>query len=258
MRQIIDMHVHSTCSTDGKASLRDMCLFAIKNGLQGICLTEHCDFNPLDTGYLLYNNDRCTSEIEAARREIGTRLEILQGIEFSEPHRYPKEFEAVTKGLDFVLASIHWVGNCLVGDPKFVDRHKPEDVFELYYKEVMETIRLGGFDSLAHLDQPKKYVAKTREPAEIMASICSELTRRGICMELNSSILRKGMDEIYPGDWILDCYVKEGGTFVTLGSDAHDSCEIASGFSVLEGKMQQYGLTAVVYRQRKRFIIEAG
>ncbi len=258
MKHRFDMHIHSSCSSDSKVPLREMCLCALQKGLSAICFSEHCDFNPLDSGCLFYNHDRCTKEIESARKEFGSRLEILQGIEFSEPHKYPKEFEVTIEKLDFVLASVHWVGDTLVGDKRFTSTHSREQVFDLYYHEVIEAIRLGGFDSLAHIDQPKRYIGNCAAASQMANSICGELAKRGICLELNSSLLRKGMNEIYPSDGILKFYKDHGGKNVTFGSDAHDGEDISSDFEVLAEKSSRFGLNAVVFRRRQAYVAGAG
>jgi histidinol-phosphatase (PHP family) len=253
MNRTFDMHVHSSCSGDGKASLREMCASALANGLRGICFTEHCDFNPLDSGYLFYNHMLYSNEINAASSEFGDRLEILQGIEFSEPHRHPKEFESAMRGMDFVLASVHWVGDHLIGDPDFLAKHSPREIGDLYYGEIMETVKLGGFDSLAHLDQPKRYLGLAFEPIELVSDICSELVKRDLCLEMNSSPLRKGMDEIYQSDNILTSYCRHGGRTVTLGSDAHDRTDIIRGFDTLQREEKEHRLAAVIFRHRKLY-----
>ena len=93
MRYKADLHVHSTFSVDGHHGLREMCLAGIERGLAAICFTEHFDLNPLDQGYGYFDKAGFFRAIDDLRRELGGRIEILKGIEFGEPHRYPKEFE---------------------------------------------------------------------------------------------------------------------------------------------------------------------
>jgi histidinol-phosphatase (PHP family) len=96
MQLKVDVHMHSDNSADGKSTLDEMCKTAVAKGFEVICFTEHFDMNVKDRGYKLYDHERHLDDINRSRDRFDGKIEILKGIEFSEPHLYPFEFEKIS------------------------------------------------------------------------------------------------------------------------------------------------------------------
>lgn len=77
----IDLHVHSTCS-DGTFTPAGLVSYAVQKGLAAIALTDHDTVEGLE---------------EASTAAVGTRLELVPGIEFSTEY---KERDIHILGLD--------------------------------------------------------------------------------------------------------------------------------------------------------------
>ena len=232
----VDTHVHSTFSIDGKATLEDMVESAIGKGFDAICFTEHFDLNPLDSGTGFFDYEAWSRAIEKARERYAGRIEVLKGLEFSEPHRYPAALERFGRmDFDFILGSVHWIGDDWIGDPDYVRRTPLEDIYARHYEETLAACRSGGFDALAHADFPKRYLKDKVEPrADLLADMMAALVAKGIALELNSSPLRKGYSERYPSDLIIGAYLAAGGRAVTFGSDAHAPGDLGADFDRLD------------------------
>lgn len=253
----VDLHLHSTYSCDAKSTIDEMCQTAIERGLETICFTEHVDWNPGDEGLNFYQYDNHSWDIHLAQEKYAGQLQVLQGIEFSEPHRYPKEFELLMKkGLDFVLGSIHYFSESWIGDKKLLETVPVEQVYERYYQEVVKTVQFGGFDSLAHIDFPKRYLGAKIEPAGLLEEILHELVDRQIALEVNSSAVRRGYPELHPSDTICELYVKCGGRRVTTGSDSHRREQIGSNFDLISEKIAEFKLQPVYFKKRQAVEIE--
>src|SRR6056297_198470 len=109
---IADTHVHSDFSIDAKDSIELMCKSAVDKGVSIICFAEHIDMNLEDEkrDYLEPNN--YLEAIEKTRNVFQEQVIILSGIEFSEPHLYPRKFKEIQKsGYDSILGSVHWLYN---------------------------------------------------------------------------------------------------------------------------------------------------
>ena len=253
----LDLHLHSTHSCDAKSTIDEMCQTAVEGGLEVICFTEHIDWNPQDEGLNFYRYEAHTRDIRKAQEKFGGQLQVLQGIEFSEPHVYPKEFEKlVNHGFDFVLGSIHYLGEFWVGGKEMVDTWTVDQVYERYYQEVLKAVNFGGFDSLAHIDFPKRYLATKIEPAGLLEQIVQEMVKKRIALELNSSAIRRGYPELHPSDSICELYVKNGGSRVTTGSDSHRREQIGSNFDLIDEKIRYYKLQPVYFEKRRAVAIE--
>jgi histidinol-phosphatase (PHP family) len=251
---LFDCHLHSTISPDAQSPILEMCRSAVRKGVSTVCFTEHFDLNPSDSKHGYYRHDAYLAEIGRARKIMKGRVEILLGIEFSEPHHYPKEFERMMKKrFDFVLGSMHSIGDTWAGAGDILRKYSAEEIFRMHYAETLKMVQFGGFDALAHMDFPRRFIPDYREPAELIDPILSTLIRSGISLELNSSPLRKGKGFSLPSRTILRRYKELGGKYVTLGSDAHRSDEIGSGFEHLADHITSFQFEPVVYRKRKPY-----
>ncbi len=236
----IDTHIHSTISCDGKDSIEAMCRSAIDRGLDAVCFTEHFDMNPKDYGYQFFDYELYTRQIDQAREMYEGRLIILKGLEFSEPHLYPRELEKMNRlGFDYILGSVHWIGSSWIGDQSYQKAHTTEELFLAHYQETLKACQNGMFDSLAHIDFPKRYLQCTYEPVSLIQEILSLLISKDICLEVNTSPLRKAYTEYYPSQNILKWYITTGGKHITIGSDAHSIEDIAADFDKIQIDLMQ-------------------
>jgi histidinol-phosphatase (PHP family) len=249
---LFDCHLHSTISPDAKSPIMDMCRSAIRKGASVICFTEHFDLNPVDSGYRYYDHEKYVSELTQAKRVYSGKNEILIGIEFSEPHQYPKDFELMTrKDFDFILGSVHTIQDTWAGAEDILEKYSPEKIFEMHYAETLKMVQFGGFDALAHMDFPRRFIDDYKEPFRLIDPILSTLIRSNMSLELNSSPLRKGKDFALPSSAILQRYKDLGGRRVTAGSDGHHADEICAGYEYLAAQMESFQLEPVIYRGRK-------
>lgn len=133
------MHVHSTFSVDGKNNLMSMRQAAIKEGLGYIRFTEHFDMNPRDYGFDYFAFEKFSEAIDVARDEFAGTISILKGLEFSEPHLYPREFETMLKkDFDVILGAVHWLGQFTIDQKELEENFGQKEILEKYYMEVLE------------------------------------------------------------------------------------------------------------------------
>ena len=248
---LVDCHLHSTFSSDAQSPILEMCGSAVRKGVSVVCFTEHVDMNPADSNYGFYNHADYSAEIERAKSIFDGKLEILQGIEFAEPHLYPRDFETMTRRkFDFVLGSVHTFQGTWAGAEDILQKYSADEIYDLHYAETLKMVGFGGFDAIAHMDLPRRYIPKSREPIALIDSILSALIRSGIALELNSSPLRKGLEFSLPSPAILRRYRELGGKSVTLGSDAHHADDICSGMDHLLEQAASHRLAPVYFRGR--------
>lgn len=247
-----DMHVHTRFSCDSEAGMEAYCLRALQLGVTTVCFTDHVDHNPRDYGFGYYDADAYFEELRLARERFGGRLTLLAGLEFSEPHVYPEEFEEYVKlPYDFIIGSVHYWHEDLFPS-EMTAQGVPVDVcYRGYWREVRRAVEFGGFDCLGHIDFPKRYYGELLyDEAEIL-EIMSLTVDNGICLEVNTSSLRKGLAEPMPGRGILELYRAAGGIYATVGSDAHRPEDLAAGRETASELLSIVGLHEVTYAGRK-------
>ncbi len=248
-----DLHVHSDNSKDGTDSINDICREAVKKNFKYICFTEHLDLGKISGGTGFFNFKAFSKEIDRARNAFGGELTVLKGAEVGEPHLYRAEFEKILKlDFDMILGSVHWIGNHFAGENDLELLYSKDQIFEMYYIELLKAVESGGFDAVAHFDFPKRYLGKTQTPG-IVEEILRIMIKNGIALELNTSSMRKGLEEPLPGAEILDKYANSGGRMITTGSDAHNLAEIGSKFNFLETLLDKNGIVAPGYFENRVF-----
>ncbi len=250
---MIDLHVHTHHSCDSKTTMEEYCQKGIEIGVKYICFTDHVDFNKADDGYGYYDADKYFSELNRVKEKYANHLHILSGIEFAEPHIYKKEFDAFRRlPYDFILGSVHyWIGNMFPNEMLKRNLHI-SIVSEKYWEEVYKAVSYGGFDSMAHIDFPKRYYKKCTWSEAQMKDIFSMMVKNNIALEINTSSLRKGLTECMPDKELLEIYKDAGGVMITQGADTHSAEELAAGYkdarSLISGKLKS---TIFIERQAK-------
>lgn len=156
-------------------------------------------------------------------------MKICAGIEFSEPHLYAEKLNQLSENYpyDYIIGSIHWVGK-MFPCQKVREQYSAKEFYTLYWEEVLNAVKQGGFDSLGHIDFPKRYYGEIYYSAEMMNEIFKYLLDKNMVIEINTSSLRKGYSETMPGDELLEIYKANGGRYVTIGSDAHVSVALST------------------------------
>ena len=155
---------------------------------------------------------------------------------------------------DVIIGSIHMMGDHFVGDSLI---RNSDDLCKLnddYFSMVLDMVKAGGFDIMGHLDFPKRYFGKGTIPGDLIDEILLQLPKKNIALEINTSPLRKGLDECSPSREIVEKYAAAGGKMITLGSDAHTPEDVAADLtSAVELCRSLKGLE-IGYFEKRNFI----
>ncbi|MCL7454610.1 MAG: histidinol-phosphatase HisJ family protein [Anaerolineae bacterium] len=263
----MDLHVHSTCSSDGGSSIMDYALQARRAGLTAIGFCEHADFDPRDQGYGYLDMVRYDQELHSAREHVPEVL-LLQAIEITYQAGLEGQIRDWLSGhaWDYVLASVHLVdyedGWALVSEPgtanAYYGTHTCRQAYLAYFEELLRAARSGLADVLGHLDLVKRYGTAHYgpfEPRTFSAEIRSVLraaVEAGMGLEINTSGLRQAPGEPYPALEVLRWYLELGGQIVTIGSDAHRVQDLGASTPEALDLVRAAGFRAVAYYQDRQ------
>src|SRR5439155_10069148 len=122
-----------------------------------------------------------------------------------------------------------------------------------YLRRVREIAATGLIDCLAHLDLIKIHGHRPRaEIGAIVNETLDFIRSRNLAIELSTAGWRKPVNELYPGDRIVELAVGKGIPFTTA-SDAHSHAQLGENFDRLAEKMSILGVREVcVYEKHKR------
>ena len=195
-------------------------------------------------------------------REQNPDLHIRAGIELdNDPVHSPtgrKWIERNWDKLDFVLGSVHFLdrrGEMFDSIPVGAEQFKGCDIDALYadyFRRVCEIAATGLVDCLAHLDLIKIHGHRPKADIDaIVAETLDVIRSRDVTIELSTAGWRKPVNELYPGDRIIELAVKKGIPFTTA-SDAHSHAQLGDNFSRLAEKMSIFGICEVCVFEKHR------
>ena len=253
---VADLHVHTEFSCDSEAKMEQYIEQACNKNMQVICFTDHVDLNPNDYGFNYYVPERFFTNFQQIKEKYNNQIKMYAGIEFGEPHLYAERLKELSGyAYDFIIGSIHWIGD-MFPCQKVREQYSAKEFYTLYWEEVLNTVKQGGFDCLGHIDFPKRYYGEIYYSEAKMKEIFERLLEKDMVIEMNTSSLRKGHKETMPGKELLELYKERGGRYVTIGSDAHEAKDIGADNHVAKSLMRECGLLEVVYVQRKRIVLK--
>lgn len=245
-----DCHVHTDCSRDAVDPAMMMCESAARLGLYALTVTDHCECNV----YLEEEYDKSVIqsyfEAKKASAVFSGRLHVYAGVELGQAMQNRDAAQKVLESceFDFVLASVHNVS----GKKDFCELNYSEEnidnLLDRYFDEIMETIKWGKFDSLAHLTYPWRYIVGEHHipiPMEKWNKRIDDILRALIqqrkALEVNTSGFRQKLGTSMPDLPVLQRYHELGGKLVTLGSDAHRWADVGGGIENGLAELQKAG-----------------
>jgi len=276
-----DYHVHPNYSIDAfPVKIKDYCRRAVELGLVEICFTTHLELDPTRRhidNFVIYKGKRHPvkdfswldgyfREIEDARREFwGVGLEVKAGIEVGYDLGLEKEIEKVLKAypFDFVLGAIHCLDHIAISSmkesPRYFSCRTLAEVRDEYFKTLRAAVQTGFFDCLAHVDLYRRYGIR-HYGTDILTihrgaiePILEEMARRGTGLEINTSSLRRGIEEFHPSREIISLAVEAGVKIFTVGSDAHCLEDLGDHIDEALALLEEFGLNNWAFTKRRAY-----
>ncbi|CAN5537901.1 histidinol-phosphatase HisJ family protein [soil metagenome] len=253
---MFDYHVHTEFSVDCNAPMQASCEAAVAAGVTEIAFTDHVDHQPEDPGFGYYRIDDYFASLEVVRAQFEGRLTILAGVEidFHSETTGPVETFVRRYGdrYDFVIGSVHYGAGGALIYPAYFEKTAVDTVFEDYFSEVMAAARTGWFDTIGHLDIPKRYLPASKrnyDPVryrELLQPVFETLINSGVAFEINTSGIRQAPKTSLPGPAIVRWYANAGGVNITTGTDSHGPRTVAAGLPETLNMLQLCGIQSIL------------
>ncbi len=237
----IDLHMHTASSFDGNYPAELMCKAAVENSLATIAFTDHFDVDFFERHNLDVRQKSSYEDIVAAKEAFADKIQVLRGIEMGQP---TYDTALTEKSLarfeyDFVIGSIHNLREM----PDFCELDYPnltqENIYSLlekYFEEELILAKWNGFDTLAHLTYPMRYIVQSgrfntdiSRYDDVVDEIFKTLITNGKALEINTSGLRQPIGKTMPTENYVRRFKELGGELLTLGSDAHFTEHVGAG-----------------------------
>ncbi len=249
---MLDFHIHTTLSCDGRSTLDEVCRRAMEIGLRAVCFTEHMEFDPNDSGYGYLSYEEYSARVDEARCKYSGKLTTFKGVEADYQSRFEEKIRdwLADKELDFVLGSVHYVDGEIFSEPMLAKRDIDE-TYVAYLEQVRLSAESGLFSAIAHLDYIKRFTGDVSylESSERLRPFLEEallaIIANGAALEVNTKGLVGKSRDYRPSLNIVRFYKHLGGTKVTIGSDAHDCYVLGTGVGKLRLTCAKMGLEVV-------------
>ena len=260
---MFDYHVHSEFSVDCRVPMIESCRAAIASGVTEIAFTDHLDHEPADPGFGYYRPDAYFEAIARVRDEAGDRLTVLAGVEMDFNRKIAPEVEAFLgrhgHRYDLVIGSCHYQADGSLIFPEAFDGKSADDIFLPYFDQVQAAVETGWFDSIGHLDLPKRYAPASHrdyDPARYrdrLRPIFAAMIARGVAFEINTSGLRQTPKTSMPGPAVVRWYADAGGRLITIGTDSHAAQTVGAGIAKTLDMLELCGIdTVAAFTARRR------
>jgi histidinol-phosphatase (PHP family) len=165
---------------------------------------------------------------------------------------------------DYVIGSVHWLGDFNFDAPAGIARWREADVGEIYrryFEDLGRAARSGLFDVIGHPDVIKVFGFRPAGPAwpteavdELWFAFLEAARAGGVALEASAAGWHKPVGEMYPApSWL--AAARRAGVPVTLGSDAHEPGEVARSFDRLTVAVREAGYDEIVtFAGRRRMV----
>lgn len=253
---MIDLHIHSSYSSDCDTPIEETIKKAIKKNIKVIAITDHIDYDYKDpTINFDFNVDDFMDEIHELKSKYTNDIEVLVGLELGlQEHIVPK-LKALTNQykFDYIIGSFHTVDSKDLYRGDFYEGKSPIKAWRCYLEEVIETLKkFDDFSVLGHLDLIKRYNKDVRqvplsEYKDLLVRLFEIINEKNIGLEVNTSGLRPyyGLNETLPSMDILQLYYESGGRLITIGSDSHQTDTLGSHYEEVIKKLKKIGFTKI-------------
>lgn len=258
-----DYHIHTDFSCDSTYLMEDVVKDAIEMGLEEVCFCEHVDYGvkvdwkPEEPRIKTFENMRNApyedyfQEIARLQHLYGNQIRIRRGLEMGvQTHTIEEHHRVFTKyPLDFVILSIHQVQDKEFWNNAFQEGRSEAEYYEGYYQEMYDVVRnYHDYSVLGHMDMIKRYDGHDgydafHEHYDLISNILKYVIEDGKGIELNTSSIAYGLDDLMPSRAILKRYYELGGRILTIGSDTHKKEHLGAHIQELKQELKAIGFT---------------
>lgn len=274
--RLIDYHMHTAVTIDGKMNEPEACERALSLGIQEIAFTNHVMLNQPD--YLMSPEAFVAhwKQIQACQKRY-PQLTIRVGIEMDYYNDREKDITESLQGyegligrpFDFVMGSIHELHGIFFSNknqaPKLYTDNDPVALYSDYFALQTKAVQSRLFDVMAHPDLIKKFTHELTPPLPFetyrpaVELFIDALLEAEVGIEINTKGLKLKVGKTYPSNEILGLYLSKAREckrepILTIGSDAHVDNEVGDYLEDVATTLLKFGQNTIVHFEKRRHV----
>lgn len=244
-----DYHMHTPLCKHAEGAPLAYAQQALALGLPEIGFSDHSPLPQYFDDWRMLDEEfpRYLEWVQEAREAV-PQLPIRLGLEvdYFESGGAWIEKLAQRAPWDYLIGSVHYLGDWAVDDPSLVHRFRERpvgEIWERYWQLFGKAARSGYFDLMAHPDLVKKFghrpegdLRRFYEPA------VQSVLDAGVAIEINTAGLFKEVQEMYPAPGFLKL-AAEAGVPLVISSDAHAPQDVGRAFDKAVALARECGYT---------------
>ncbi|MFC1683526.1 histidinol-phosphatase HisJ family protein [Candidatus Zixiibacteriota bacterium] len=261
---LVDYHVHTSFCGHAVGQMEEYVQAAAKKDLAELGFNDHAPtFHVQDPELAMGSHQlpRYVEKVRALRKEY-RRPRIKLGVEadFVPGHQEDLRILLSQYDFDYVYGSVHLIDDWRFDDSRvYPERYDQWDVNQAYvrfFELIRQSARSGLFDVIGHMDLIKKFDYWPTEKIDgVLKETVQTIAREGMCIEVNTSGLRRPCAEIYPSEDILRL-CRQHDVAVTLGSDAHSPEDVGMDFDKAVALLKRVGYDQMAtFEGRQRVMV---
>ncbi len=261
-KNLVDLHVHTDNSFDGNHSATFFCEKAEFLDLRAVAFTDHCEVDQY-RGDSAYEKRifQAFFEVAKVRSAFRGKILVLNGIELGQPAYDIETAENIIRSHDYdqIVGSVH---NLRGGEDfyfmKDLSLAEAEKLLFEYFNAIIEMLRWGNFDVLAHLTYPLRYfysqsnldmdLSKFKDQIDEILILTAKTDK---ALEINTAALRQPLNRLSPEVDIIKRFKELGGKYVSVGSDAHYAEHLAADIDLAYTAALEAGFDSITFFQNR-------
>lgn len=256
---MIDLHIHTSFSSDSTEEMENYIIKAIENGESNIIgFTEHFDFDYAYSGLLATYVDFVGffDKIAEMKVKYADKIKILVGAEFG----YADNENAMQLAnmiwdkypLDYAINSIHLVDFEDLWFEKYFKNKTKQEAYSKYLQWIRKSLDTKTkYQMVAHLGYCQRKaiyddkILHYDDFAEQIDDIFKTMIEKNIILEINTSTC--GVCDLIPSVEMLIRYKELGGELITFSSDAHGVDRLFDRYDYVCNVARELGFKGFAY-----------
>ena len=254
----VDLHNHTEFSFDSVMTIEEAIEAAKKYDLV-FGIAEHYDSNDKRADRVMdFDRDEYFKAYTKYRQQGDVLLGIEIGMDTRDEYVSASRKAALNYPFDVVIGSAHKIEGKSIG-PLLKERPMNKEQFHTtYLLDVVKQLEANKYiDVFAHIDYPTRYtkfsVNETyyEEFPELYDMVFDKLIELNIALEINNRML--SYTNFYNALLsVVKGYVKRGGKYVTIASDAHSPKDVGIRYHLSRNLAEEAGAQVVYFKNRQR------
>ncbi len=254
-----DYHIHSTYS-DGRSDPEDYVSAALEEGIEELGFSdhltlfrelEHWNMDPANVMSYLRHLENLRTNTADLKVRIGLEVDFFPGRE-KDTHEFLDKLS-----LDYIIGSVHFQGDSTVDmGPEYYEGKNIDNLFEDYFKTVIEAVSSGLFDIIGHCDLIRIYGYRPESsPEHLYRELARAMKRHDVVFEVNTNGRNRPIADFYPDRRYLHIFHEEKVP-VCVNSDAHMPLRVGQYFEEAYDLLRFTGFSEMaVFENRVRKMV---